>query len=86
MDGRSAWVLTEGYVGMENQALGLAEALGLAPEIKRVKLRLPWRRLPPALVLGGLRAPGPDGAGEPEPAKPGGRAGESKPAISITGS
>ncbi len=42
------WVLSDGGAGMENQCLGLAEALGLAPEIKRVKVRAPWRWLPAA--------------------------------------
>lgn len=37
---------------MENQCLGLAEALGLEPVIKRVKLRHPWRELSPYLRLG----------------------------------
>jgi mitochondrial fission protein ELM1 len=34
---------------MENQCLGLAEALGLKPEVKRVAIRAPWRWLPPFL-------------------------------------
>jgi uncharacterized protein len=37
---------------MENQCLGLAEALGLQPVIKRVKLRAPWRQLSPFLRHG----------------------------------
>jgi mitochondrial fission protein ELM1 len=37
---------------MENQCLGLAEALGLNPVIKRIKLRSPWRQLSPFLRLG----------------------------------
>ena len=55
------WVLTDGKPGMENQCLGLAEALGLDPEIKRVAPRFPWRILPPHLWLGALYAPGPNG-------------------------
>ncbi len=43
----SCWVVTEGAAGMENQCLGLAEALGLAPVVKRVKLRSPYRQLAP---------------------------------------
>jgi len=35
--------------GTENQCLGLAEALGLKPEIKRIRVRAPWRWLPPRL-------------------------------------
>ena len=55
------WVLTEGHVGMVNQAIGLAEAMGLKPEVKRLAIREPWRHLPPLLWLGTLRAPGPKG-------------------------
>lgn len=57
----SAWVLTEGHIGMENQALGLAEALGLDPTIKRLWPRAPWRFLPPRLWPVPLHAPGPKG-------------------------
>lgn len=46
----SCWVLTEGMVGMDVQARGLAEALGLDPRVMRVALRRPWRWLPPLLV------------------------------------
>src|ERR1700722_2781418 len=48
----SCWVVTDGKAGMENQCLGLAEALGVAPTVKRVKLRAPWRQLSPFLRLG----------------------------------
>ena len=54
----SVWVLTEGHIGAENQALGLAEALGADPVIKRIHPRLLWRHLPPPLWLGALHAPG----------------------------
>jgi hypothetical protein len=37
---------------MESQCLGLAEALGLEPIIKRVKLRSPWKQLSPYLRIG----------------------------------
>ncbi|MEQ1887729.1 MAG: mitochondrial fission ELM1 family protein [Alphaproteobacteria bacterium] len=36
---------------MENQCLGLAEALGVAPQIKRIRLRAPWEWLPPRLGI-----------------------------------
>ncbi len=55
------WVLTEGHIGMENQALGVAEALGAAITVKRLRPRAPWKWLPPRLWLAPLRAPGPDG-------------------------
>ena len=38
---------------MESQCVGLAEALGLTPIVKRVKLRSPWRQLTPYFRLGG---------------------------------
>lgn len=59
--GPVTWVLTDGKVGMENQCLGLAEALGVTPVIKRVSPRLPWRLLPPQAWFAPLAAPGPAG-------------------------
>ena len=38
---------------MESQCIGLAEALGLQPEIKRVRLRTPWHELTPYVRFGG---------------------------------
>lgn len=46
---RTCWVVSEGMAGTENQCLGLAEALGFRPEIKRIRVRAPWRWLPPKL-------------------------------------
>lgn len=46
---------------METQCLGLAEALGLTPETKRIRPRFPWSMLPPQLWLAPLSAPGPGG-------------------------
>lgn len=43
----SCWVLTPGAAGMENQALGLAEAMGLRPRIHRLSVPKPWVWLPP---------------------------------------
>ena len=42
-----AWVLSDGKPGMENQALGLAEAVGIPPVVRRVAPRAPWRWLAP---------------------------------------
>ncbi len=58
MDKAVCWVVTEGYVGLENQALGVAEALGLTPSMRTVAARQPWRSLPPRLWINrvGLRA------------------------------
>src|SRR5262249_21175442 len=47
----TVWVLTEGAAGMENQALGLAERLGLPVEVKREMLRRPWRWLAPRIAI-----------------------------------
>src|SRR5262245_19995601 len=47
----TCWVVTDGKAGMESQCVGLAEALGLAPIVKRVSLRTPWRQLTPRLRL-----------------------------------
>ena len=55
------WVVTDGKAGMESQCVGLAEALGLSPEIKRIAPRAPWRWLPPQLWPCPLRALGPQG-------------------------
>ena len=39
----TSWILTDGKVGLDNQCLGLAEALGLDPVFKKIGLRSPWR-------------------------------------------
>jgi mitochondrial fission protein ELM1 len=48
------WVVTDGRAGIENQALGLAEALSrrapLRTTIKRVRLRTPWAWMPPSFI------------------------------------
>ena len=45
----STWIITEGLTGTENQCLGVAEALGLNPVVKRIKLNEPWKKLSPYL-------------------------------------
>lgn len=54
MKDRTAWVLTEGMAGMVTQAVGLAEAVGLPFDVKTIKLRVPWRWLPPRVWPGGV--------------------------------
>ena len=46
----ACWVVTDGKAGMEVQCLGLAEALGFEPRIKRIQVTRPWRWLPPQWV------------------------------------
>jgi uncharacterized protein len=57
----SCWVVTDGKAGMESQCLGLAEALGLTPDIKRIRPRFPWSSLPPQLWARPLQALSRDG-------------------------
>lgn len=57
----SCWVVTDGKAGMESQCLGLAEALDLTPEIKRIRPRFPWSSLPPQLWMRPLQALAPAG-------------------------
>lgn len=47
---QTCWILTDGKIGMVNQCLGLARALGHEPEVKTVDLRPPWVWLPPTLI------------------------------------
>lgn len=61
MSGLTCWVVTDGKAGMEVQCLGLAEALGCMPQVKRVMTRGPWRWLPPRLWFNALAAQKPRG-------------------------
>jgi hypothetical protein len=60
----SAWVISEGLAGLRAQALGLAEAAGLAPEMRELKPAAPWKWIaakfwpnPLAAVADAVRAP-----------------------------
>ena len=57
------WVVSEGHAGMENQALGVAEALGLEFEVKRLRPRAPWTWLPAGWWPAPLKALAPDSDG-----------------------
>ncbi len=59
MSAETCWILSDGKAGNENSCLGLAEAVGLATTIKRVRPRAPWSLLPPQLWLAPFSAPGP---------------------------
>jgi hypothetical protein len=62
-----SWILIEDYAGMRNQALGLAEAAGLSPEIRDLNVRWPWRHLAPELWPFPLAAVDPAAIAEPWP-------------------
>lgn len=55
MTARSCWVLTLGVPGMDNQSLGLAQALGLEITQKRIVPTAPWKHLPPQFWFHPLR-------------------------------
>ena len=63
--GKSVWIMTDGKPGMENQCLGLAEALkafgGETPVVKRLSPRFPWSALPPQFWMSPLSTPDTDG-------------------------
>ncbi len=48
---KTCWIVTEGIAGTENQCLGVAEALGITAEVKRISLKQPWKALSPFLKL-----------------------------------
>ena len=52
------WALHDGKDGLRNQVLGVAEAVGLPFEEKRLETRYPWKALPPALWFNARHAPG----------------------------
>ncbi len=63
----TSWILSEGYAGLQAQALGLAEAAGLHPELRVLTPRAPWRWVaaslwpaPLAAVPDAVRAPLPE--------------------------
>ncbi|MDP9127087.1 MAG: mitochondrial fission ELM1 family protein [Pseudomonadota bacterium] len=57
----TCWVVTDGKAGMENQCIGLAEAIGVKPLVKRTVLRPPWKQLSPFLRVGLRHAFSPEG-------------------------
>jgi uncharacterized protein len=61
------WILSEGLAGLQTQALGLAEAAGLRPDIRVLKPAPPWKWIaarlwprPLSIVAESVRAPLPD--------------------------
>ena len=59
--GPTVWVVHDGKIGMANQVIGLAEAVGFPFIEKRLDIRAPWRHLMPQLWLQPLAALGPAG-------------------------
>jgi uncharacterized protein len=61
------WILSEGLAGLQAQALGLAEAAGLTPDMRVLKPPAPWKWIaarlwprPLSVVADTVRAPLPD--------------------------
>jgi mitochondrial fission protein ELM1 len=46
---KTCWIVTNGNAGVLSQALGLAEQMGLSPEIKIVQRRFPFSLVPPIM-------------------------------------
>src|SRR4051812_47107894 len=63
----ASWILTEDYAGLRAQALGLAEAAGLAPELRVLRPRGIWRHVPASWWLRPLAAIAPEGIAPPLP-------------------
>lgn len=55
METKTCWVLTLGIPGMDNQSLGVAEALGMKVVKKFIQPRAPWKHLPAQLWPAPLR-------------------------------
>jgi len=58
----TVWAVHDGKIGMANQVLGLAEAVGYPVIEKAVALRAPWRHLAPSLWVHPMAALKPEGA------------------------
>ncbi|MBM3468766.1 MAG: hypothetical protein FJX71_04985 [Alphaproteobacteria bacterium] len=67
---QNAWILADhGKIGTYSQCLGIAQALGVNPQFKTMRPRLPWKILPPQLWLRSLHSqiPGHDPLTPPWP-------------------
>src|SRR5262249_9642978 len=56
------WALHHGRIGIPDQGMGLAEAIGLPVLEKTIAVRFPWSPPAPPLWLAPLRSTGPGGA------------------------
>lgn len=52
----TCWAISDGAAGNERQAVALAEALGLAPRVIRLRVREPWATFAPHLFAGASHA------------------------------
>lgn len=48
------WIITEGIRGTENQCIGVAQAMGLTPIIKQIKLKQPWKSISPWIYFSSI--------------------------------
>jgi uncharacterized protein len=62
-----SWILSEPYAGLQAQALGLAEAAGLAPELRELHPRAPWCYVAAKLWPAPLAAVAPEALRPPAP-------------------
>ena len=46
-----SWIISEPYAGLQAQAIGLAEAAGLDPELRTLQPRAPWRFMAAGAVV-----------------------------------
>ena len=53
---RTVWAISDGAAGNERQATALAEALGFATRVVRIRVRQPWDWLAPRLTIGATSA------------------------------
>jgi len=60
-----SWILSEPYAGLQAQALGLAEGAGLAPEVRDLHPRAPWRYVAAKLWPAPLAAVAPQAIAPP---------------------
>jgi mitochondrial fission protein ELM1 len=77
----ATWVLTEDYAGLHAQALGLAEAAGLAVERRVLRPRGIWRHVPAVLWPVPLAAISPESLAPPLPELLIGAGGKAAPVV-----
>lgn len=63
----TSWILSEPYAGLQSQALGLAEAAGLVPDLRTLEARFPWNYVSAPRWPWPLRAVRPQALAGPAP-------------------